>query len=563
MSSSQLISASSKVSSVTVFPQRAQILRTSSLSIQAGDNTVEFPDLPTTMDRASLQVSCSKSTVDGIILKGVNFAQIRTTVDNNDRRKALEAELAELRLKEQELQDRIAAIRVHQTNVLSLFEKTATATKSDPHGVYDPVAWDKSVQYQKEGIKKSRAELREVERQLRPLQASIATAQVTLNTIAAVEHKSKEVVRVFLSSPNGSGAIVLNITYVVPQASWTASYDVRVDSATEKTTLVYQAIVKQWTHEDWVDIPVELSTAQAHLSGTQPELQPRRLQIQPKISRSRRSYSKKFSYSQKECVEDLAKFSYQEECDDMDFAFEDRCAEPMMIPVATVSEKATSFSFVVPGIHTILCNSQPKRLSVQQGDLQGDFSYVTVPKVMPQAYLQVNAINTLGCPMLTGEIHVFLDNNYVTTSSTQGVPMGEEFSVWLGVDDGIVVKHKLIRRNVTEHGSSISFGGKKKRITYEYLMSIKNTKAKTEEVTIVDQVPLSSDGDIAVNLIEPVAPPLAKETDTVRFNPETGLEYTETEGLLKWKKKIASGETVTIKFSFNVQHSTSDNVPLP
>jgi uncharacterized protein (TIGR02231 family) len=235
---------------------------------------------------------------------------------------------------------------------------------------------------------------------------------------------------------------------------------------------------------------------------------------------------------------------YQQDDDDA----EDYGGAPMQVATSTVSEMATSFFFAIQGLHSIQCNSQPKRVTVMQGDLAGEFRYIAVPKVMPHAYLRVKAPNTLGCPLLAGEVNVFMDNNYVTTSNTKAVPMGEDLFVSLGVDDGVVVKHKLLKRFKSDHGSLMT--GKKVRVTYEYLITLKNCKSGPEDVVVLDQIPLSQDGTIVVTLVEPI--PDGKI-----------MKHNEEDGKLEWKYKLAAGEAVSIKLCFHVQHNAGDSVDLP
>ena len=53
----------------------------------------------------------------------------------------------------------------------------------------------------------------------------------------------------------------LLLTYIVSNASWTPSYDVRINSEKNSLQLVYFAEVKQSSGEDWIDVDLTLSTA--------------------------------------------------------------------------------------------------------------------------------------------------------------------------------------------------------------------------------------------------------------------------------------------------------------
>jgi uncharacterized protein (TIGR02231 family) len=528
--------AKSIVAGVTVFQQRAQIRRSASVSIATGENTIEFDDLPRDMDRASLQVSCTKALgVSAVALKGVAFTEVHTVQDNNARRQALEVQLENLRGEEQDLTDAIDAQKVRQRDLAAMFSKATAGTKDDPASAYNPEVWNRAVEFECGGSAQARAQQRTLERNLRDLQKRIAQTSTELSSTGTTQTKSKDVVRVFLTSP-GAADIVLQLMYVVPQASWTAYYDVRVDSATRRMTVVYQALITQWTSEDWTDVPVELSTAQAHLQGTQPELQPWWITIQKPIC------------IQPVCGRMLLKGASLPVEDDVEGG--GRGGTPMAMPMtlATVSEIVTAFVFTLHGQHTITCNSQPKRVAITKQDIIGEFNYITVPKIMPNAYLQVKAPNTLGCPLLAGEVNVFMDNNYVTTSNTKAVSMGEDLFVSLGVDEGMVVKHKLLNRLTTHHGSRLS--GHTVRVTYEHLITLRNYKGSLQEVIVQDQIPVSGDDSIIVTLLEP-----RPDGEIMTINEE--------DGTLEWKVYLGPGETLTIPLLFCVQYNARDNVRLP
>ncbi len=65
----------------------------------------------------------------------------------------------------------------------------------------------------------------------------------------------------------------LELSYVVGNAGWFPTYDIRSTNIDEPVSLVYKANVKQDTKIDWKDVNLRLSSANPNISGTAPELQ--------------------------------------------------------------------------------------------------------------------------------------------------------------------------------------------------------------------------------------------------------------------------------------------------
>ncbi|HLL53462.1 MAG TPA: mucoidy inhibitor MuiA family protein, partial [Myxococcaceae bacterium] len=77
---------------------------------------------------------------------------------------------------------------------------------------------------------------------------------------------------VTLSVPGGSGEAELSLEYLVPGATWSPTYDLRLDRAMEKGALMMRANVAQRTGEDWSGVKLSLSTAKLDRRIEVPEL---------------------------------------------------------------------------------------------------------------------------------------------------------------------------------------------------------------------------------------------------------------------------------------------------
>lgn len=64
------------------------------------------------------------------------------------------------------------------------------------------------------------------------------------------------------------------ISYIVSNAGWFPSYDIRANNVNEPIELVYKANVRQDTKVDWKNVKLKFSSSEPNVSGVAPELQP-------------------------------------------------------------------------------------------------------------------------------------------------------------------------------------------------------------------------------------------------------------------------------------------------
>ena len=140
--------------------------------------------------------------------------------------------------------------------------------------------------------------------------------------------------------------------------------------------------------------------------------------------------------------------------------------------------------------------------------------------------------------LLPGKATIFNEGSYVGETMLNPASLNDTLELALGRDHGITVtRTKLpVKQKNKLLGTEIV-----KTITYE--LKMKNNKNKTVNLVIEDQIPVSQNKDIKVELTE--------DGKSV-FNKDTGL--------LKWNISLATKENKTLTFSYRV---TSDkDMPL-
>lgn len=525
----------SSISAVTVYTDRAVVTRTATVDLTAGTAELVFANLPEALNERSLQVS-GKGTAQALILD-VSAKQSFVDFTPNARVKELEDQLKGLTKQVRGLDDRNGLLQAQHAS-LSLMENAlfAPPTKDVPRP--DLNQFTNSLNYLNEQKAKLVTERTALDEQREELQTKITTVQNQLNELRGSGGRAYKTVTVRVSSSQ-AGNLEIALSYAVPGASWSPSYDARVLSTERAVALGYFGIVRQSTGEEWKDVSLTLSTARPGLGGAAPVLSVWNLDVfNPIVLRQQAENERRRDFAGK-AVNAPAAVNMQTLTSNLEggAALELKDAE---MASASIEAGATSASFKIATPATVPSDNSPQKVPITSAKLVTNPEYLTVPKHVATAFLTAKVTNTSDFPLLAGSMNVFLDGTFVATSNLRTVMAGEKFDLALGADEGISVKRKRVQKFTEDTGLTNSG----KRITYEYLTTIQNNKRTAERVIVADQVPLSRNEKIVVKIQSPDAKEV-KPTD---------------EGTLKWTLDLKPGEKRELTTKFTVEYPNDVNV---
>ena len=516
----------SKIVGVTVFTDRAQVTREASFNLQQGEHSLVLTNLPDQIDPNSIQV---KGT-GNFMLSDVKLTTRYLTQIVSIRIRELLDEKESLEKEINRHTDAVNEAESEKRFIENIAGKLTATGEGSSEPVLDPSKWFEMVSFYREKLGQLNGELRDSRSKAQDIRIEIDRINREIQSEGANQNRAVREIEVVIDvSKTGEGK--LDVSYLVYGPTWIPDYTVRVDGFTKEVTLMYQALVRQSTGEDWSDVSMKLSTAKPQVSGRVPELSPWFINAwKPQPVRSGRSSGIAPSM---EAPVPMAKAMPME----LDAAADEAVPE-MSYQTATAVAGTTSVLFELSGKNTIVSDNQTHKVTVSVFELPATFHYSTVPKLSSFAYLEAEVTNNSEFPLLSGASHIFLDSNYVADAFIDSVSTDEEFPVSLGIDEGFSVERKQINRFEETSG----FFTKKTIITYEYVIEITNNKRTKEEIFIHDQIPVAQTEDIKVTLIEP------------EYTADTaGLKKNEHE-FLEWSISIKPGETIKIPFSYSVEY---------
>ncbi|VDP67929.1 unnamed protein product [Echinostoma caproni] len=197
----------------------------------------------------------------------------------------------------------------------------------------------------------------------------------------------------------------------------------------------------------------------------------------------------------------------------------------------------------------IRCDHEPVRVTVGLLDLQPRYEYVTAPKRSLHAYLKATAVNRSDFYILAGQTNIYADNTFIGKSELGAVAQGEEFSCNLGAEHGIKVNYRPLFKYRESSGS----GSKHATLTFKQLIEVRNTFDRPIRLMVMDQVPVSGECKIKVNLIEPSIkhPEKYDRNKPIRMNKFNNVE---------WDLDLQPGETRELTLKYSIEHPANEDL---
>ena len=254
----------SKVVEATVFLKGAQVLRKETVVLPKGESIVKFTNLSPFIAPKSIQL---KAGVELTVL-GINHQQnfLDKSVKSEELLK-LDKDLEKVNEKI-ELENTYLAIA--QEEITFLQTNRLIGGKNETLNV---ATLKQAAEYY--GNQLTALKLQTIERnsKIKKLIEEKNNLQNQINSLAGEkEFATGEVlVRVDAKVP---GSYSFELSYLVDNAGWFPSYDIRAKDINSPVSLHYKANVRQDTKVDWDNIKLTFSSAEPSVSGVAPELKP-------------------------------------------------------------------------------------------------------------------------------------------------------------------------------------------------------------------------------------------------------------------------------------------------
>ncbi len=220
---------------------------------------------------------------------------------------------------------------------------------------------------------------------------------------------------------------------------------------------------------------------------------------------------------------------------------ERRRSEPRSLPVPvqqTDNITTTEFAIAVP--YTIPSDGKPYAVNIEEYDLPADYAYYTAPKLDRAAFLTANMTDWGGYHLLSGEANLFFGGTYVGQSYLNTDSVDDTLVVSLGRDEGVAIS-----RTKEDDFSERQRLGSRTLETVAFALEVRNNKTVPIDIVVEDQVPVSTNERIDVDV---------KPGDDTTYDEETGI--------LRWRLTLPPNTTETVRFQYRVRYPSGSRVLL-
>ncbi|MBE6321634.1 MAG: mucoidy inhibitor MuiA family protein [Bacteroidales bacterium] len=515
------VDVSSKAKEVTVFTSGAQVTRTATAQVAAGQSEVRIMGLSPYIDSKSVQVKAKGS---GLTIMSVS--QQKNYVEKSQTDKEVEA------LKKQK-DDISTKISIERTNnevadaELSFIQANQTITGADQS--LSIATLKQTNDYYRERIKTLKLQKIDTDKKIAELEKQKAAIEKQINELNG--RKNDEATGMIVVKLNAAAATncSFEISYVVRNASWAPAYDIRVNNVDEPVQLVYKADIRQNTKEKWDNVKLTLSTANPNASGEAPALSSYILKERPQMvafGAAKRSYKPML----------MAKSVANETM--MDAAMPMEMEEEAAAPQVVQSDNMTTKEFKIKMPYTLNSSNQSSQVEIENYKLKATFEYYCAPKLDKDAFLMANVTDWVKLNLMSGDASLFFENTFVGKTRIESTRQNDTLKLSLGRDKSI-----LVTREAVKDYTSTKTLSSKREVERGWKISVKNNKKTAIKLAVHDQMPVSGQSDIEVTSLG---------TD--------GASKNETTGELVWKMDLNAGEKKDVTFRYKVKYPKDKNI---
>jgi uncharacterized protein (TIGR02231 family) len=509
----------SKIKQVTVFRSGAQVTRTGTVSLPAGNLVLLLADLPERLNPQSIQVNGKGKFTILSVQHQVNYlkSQEKSQV------------ILDLEKKLQGLKDKLS-LEESMLTVYQSEEAMIMANKSiggTQNGV-DVLKLKDAADFFRTRLTDLQGKKLEQANRINSLKEEIQKVTNQLNMEGSARNKPTSEILITVTVPAPVQAD-LEISYLVTDAGWYPGYDIRAEDITKPIEMHYKANVFQSSGETWNNVKLTLSTGNPQLSGVKPDLKPWYLRYyEPQVY-----YNLQESAKGRAVAADMARPAAAEEV----MAKEEATTSAQL---TTVSEGQTSVEFQISIPYTIQPDGKSQSVEIQQFSSAATYEYHAVPKLDRDAFLLARITGWEQYNLLPGEINLFFEGTYVGKSFLDPASISDTLNLSLGRDKDIVVTRTAVK---DYHKKQLI--GPKKSDSRGFDIEVRNSKNSNVKLVLEDQFPLSTNKDIEVER-----------------NEVSGGKVNNNTGIVTWEFDLKPSESRKVKIAYTVKYPKDQTIIL-
>ena len=461
----------SKVQKVIVFLNGAQVTRSASVDISPGTSTLVFGGISQGIDAQSIQVHAGGDFTILSVKNELNYLNS----DNKDK------DIAALEDQQKLLRDKLQLdndlLSVSQQEEQMLFKNQMIIGQNSS---FDVVKLKQALDFQTERLTEIKKKQQSINADVQVINTELQKYNSQIYDIQRGDSKVTSNILVTVSAEK-SLQTEFTLNYVVNNARWYPTYDIKAKNVNSPLSVSYKANVSQQSGEDWKNIKLSLSTGNPTISGSKPELNPYYLNFQPEYARQVGYANADISSKELNEVVVTSAAGVQRNSE---------YSNPVMV---SQNENQTNVEFKIENPYSIPSDGKQYTVQIQQFDLPATYQYAIAPKLSTNVFLSAKIIDWNKYNFLSGEANLFFEDTFIGKSALNTNSTSDTLNLSLGVDKNIVVT-RILQKEITQKQTV----GSNRKDTRDWLIEIRNRKKQPVNLLVEDQVPVSQNTAIEV-----------------------------------------------------------------
>lgn len=511
------------IDSITIYLEGAEINHSKQILLKEGRNKIIFEGLSPHIYPKSIRVTTPETVALLSITSKIDYLNKE---EDAPRIKALRDSLDLLSKQEVLFADQIAAYTIEKEMLL---KNTSLGGQNTGVSVAE---LKNAADFYRLRMLEINNTLSELARKQNKIGVKIDLLESELNELNAQSSYVRSEVEVLVSADKAISANI-DLKYLVANAGWAPSYDIKAIDTDEPIDFIYRAKVFNNTAIDWNNVKIKLSTANPTIGVSLPVLKPWLLNFYSYNDYYNKYEKKKEEISQYKQANEGYVQNIESNIDDL--------KSISTIPIDKELEKVTFETIEVPELsaeftisrnYSIPADSKPYLVDVAEYSLPATYKHFAVTKVDRDVFLLARITGWQELNLIQGPANVYYGGTYLGEAYVNTRNVSDTLNLSLGRDNKV-----MVTRTKLKDFSDKQLIGNKITETYVYEMVVKNNRKTAIEMELQDQIPVSQVEEIEVKALE-----------------TSGAEYNANSGQLVWKIKLQPGQSQKIKLSFSIKY---------
>src|SRR6476646_4315547 len=204
---------------------------------------------------------------------------------------------------------------------------------------------------------------------------------------------------------------------------------------------------------------------------------------------------------------------------------------------ATAEVGSFQVAFKIPGRVSLGAGEGAKSLRISTATIAPDLVIRAVPVLDPTAFIEASFKQNEDAPLLPGRVAIYRDGVFVGRTPMAAAGKDETVRLGFGADDKIKIERTVLKRNEGSAGLIVTTSKTDER---SFKTTIRNGHDFPIKVAIEDQLPVSENEEIQVEMLSSTTPP-------------TTTNLRDKRGVLEWAFEAKPGEVKDMSVAWRVR----------